>query len=158
MPAADLEPAPGRVPVRDGLFVDVDPPLLVTGRCRSCGHLHFPHRRTCPYCSSERVDESRVPGRGRLWAHTAVTAAPPGYTGDVPYGFGVVELDEGLRVIGRLTEAEPSLLRRGQPMTLVVVPLHTDDDGRTVVTYAFAPSSAEPHGLDGRRPPTGAAT
>jgi len=134
------------VPVRDGLFIDAETPLLVTGRCRACGHLHFPRQRICPYCSSELVEERRISGRGRLWAHTAVTAAPPGYRGEVPYGFGVVELEEGLRVIGRLTEAEPSALRRGQPMTLEVVPLHTDDEGRTVVTYAFAPapSSASP--------------
>lgn len=114
----------------------------MTGRCRSCGHLHFPRQDTCPYCSSELVDERQLPGRGRLWAHTAVTAAPPGYLGEVPYGFGVVELDEGLRVIGRLTEADPSVLHSGQPMTLAVVPLHHDDEGRTVVTYAFSPSSS----------------
>ena len=33
--------------------------------------------------------------------------APPGYTGEVPFGFGVVELPEGLRVITRLTESRP---------------------------------------------------
>lgn len=142
MPAADPERAPARVPVRHGLFVDAEPPLLVTGRCRGCGNLHFPRQRTCPYCSSELVDESRISGDGRLWAYTAVTAAPPGYQGDVPYGFGVVELDEGLRVVGRLTESDPAALSSGQPMALVVVPLHTDHEGRDVVTYAFSPSSS----------------
>ena len=60
--------------------------------------------------------------------------------GEVPFGFGVVELPEGLRVITRLTEAAPSRLVFGQSMRLDVVPLHVDDDGRTVVTYAFTPS------------------
>lgn len=143
MPAAEAPSAPGRVPVRQGLFVDADPPLLVTGRCGHCGQLHFPRQHTCPYCSSEVVDETHLRGRGHLWAHTAVTTAPPGYRGEVPYGFGVVELVEGLRVVGRLTEADPSALRRGQPMTLVVVPLHGDDEGRTVVSYGFAPFRSE---------------
>ena len=35
-------------------------------------------------------------------------APPPGYLGEVPFGFGVVELDEGLRVLGRLTESDPA--------------------------------------------------
>lgn len=77
--------------------------------------------------------------RGRLWAWTAVTAPPPGYRGPVPFGFGVVELPEGLRVVARLTEPDPSRLDYGQPMRLVTAPLHEADDGRTVVTYAFAP-------------------
>jgi uncharacterized OB-fold protein len=63
-----------------------------------------------------------------------VTAAPPGYRGHVPYGFGVVELPEGLRVVTRLTETDPSRLASGQAMQLVLVPLAED-----VVTYAFAP-------------------
>ena len=70
-----------------------------------------------------------------------MTAAPPGYRGDVPYGFGVVELPEGIRVISRLTESDPARLHAGQAMHLVVVPLHVDDDGRQVVSYAFTPES-----------------
>jgi uncharacterized OB-fold protein len=132
----------GRLPVKAGLFVDEDPPALLGSRCRSCGNPQFPRSATCPYCSSQQVDEERFSGPGRLWAHTAVTAAPPGYRGEVPYGFGVVELPEGIRVVGRLTEADPARLRAGQEMALVVVPLHSDDDGREVVTYAFAPTGA----------------
>ena len=68
-----------------------------------------------------------------------MTAAPPGYGGEVPFGFGVVELPEGVRVVTRLTEADPSLLRFGQPMQLEVVPLH-ESEGDAVVTYAFGPA------------------
>jgi uncharacterized OB-fold protein len=78
---------------------------------------------------------------GVLWAWTAVTAAPPGYRGEVPFGFGVVELPEGVRVLARLTESDPSRLQAGQPMGLVVVPLHIDDGGRSVTTFAFAPET-----------------
>jgi uncharacterized OB-fold protein len=79
-------------------------------------------------------------GNGRLWSWTAVTTAPPGYGGEVPYGFGVVELPEGLRVVARLTEADPSRLEAGQPMALVVIPIGVDaESGRPVVTYGFAP-------------------
>jgi uncharacterized OB-fold protein len=58
----------------------------------------------------------------------------------MPYGFGVVELPEGIRVITRLTESDPAELRSGQPMELRVVPLHTDGEGNEVVTFAFAPT------------------
>jgi uncharacterized OB-fold protein len=81
---------------------------------------------------------------GSLWGWTAVTTAPPGYRGEVPFGFGVVELPEGLRVITRLTEPDPERLSFGEPMRLVLVPLHVDEEGRDVVTYAFAPEGHAP--------------
>ncbi len=68
-----------------------------------------------------------------------MTAPPPGYHGGVPFGFGVVELPERLRVITRITEADPARLRHGQAMRLEVVPLHRGENGEAVVTYAFGP-------------------
>jgi uncharacterized OB-fold protein len=125
--------------VRAGLF-EADPPRLLGSRCATCGGRHFPRHDTCAYCSSTDVAPVDLSPTGRLWAWTAVTAAPPGYRGEVPYGFGVVELDDGVRVISRLTEPDPAALHDGQPMQLVIVPLHTDDLGHDVVTYAFAPA------------------
>jgi uncharacterized protein len=127
--------------VHEGLFAD-SPPRLLVSLCPGCGHHHFPRAESCPYCSLPGSLEVELTGEGRLWAWTAVTAAPPGYRGEVPYGFGVVELPEGLRVVGRLTEADPSRLQAGQLMQLVVAPLHTDDDGHPVLTYAFSPGPA----------------
>jgi uncharacterized OB-fold protein len=132
------------VPVQEGLFTTTDPPHLLGGRCTVCGHPHFPHHDVCPYCASDRTEPAELSATGRLWAWTAVTHAPPGYDGPIPYGFGVVELPEGLRVITRLTEADPARLWRDQPMHLVIEPLHTDDAGHHVVGYAFAPDQEAP--------------
>jgi uncharacterized OB-fold protein len=131
-----------RIPVHDGLFRTdaAGSARLVGGRCDACARHHFPRLTTCPYCSAEQVEEVLLSRAGTLWGWTAVTAAPPGYAGEVPFGFGVVELPEGLRVITRLTESVPAHLEFGQPMELVVTPLHTDDEHGVVVTYAFAPS------------------
>jgi uncharacterized OB-fold protein len=127
------------VPVHEGLFTTAadGTARLVAGRCRACGRHHFPRGGTCPYCSGADVEEALLSADGSLWAWTAVTAPPPGYRGEVPFGFGVVELPEGVRVITRLVESDPAALQFGQPMRLSLVPLHTDDEGRTVVTYAF---------------------
>jgi len=127
------------VPVHEGLFATAadGAARLIAGRCRSCGQHHFPRTGTCPYCSAEDVEQTLLSADSSLWAWTAVTAAPPGYQGEVPFGFGVVELPEGVRGVTRLTEADPSKLVFGQPMQLTLDPLHTDDEGRTGVTYAF---------------------
>jgi uncharacterized OB-fold protein len=81
------------------------------------------------------VEPTELSTTGTLWSWTAVTAAPPGYEGEVPFGFGVVELPEGIRVVTRLTESDPAALQQGQPMQLTLSTLHDD-----VVTYAFEAS------------------
>ncbi len=130
------------VAIRPGLFTVADAPRLMGSRCLVCGRSHFPCTTVCPFCGEDDVEETELSSTGTLWAWTGVTAAPPGYRGTVPYGFGVVELPEGLRVITRLTEADPSQLHAGQPMHLVLDALHVDDDGNQVVGYAFAPGGA----------------
>jgi uncharacterized OB-fold protein len=93
---------------------------LIGGFSPSSGHHHFPLAPVCPYTGADDVERATLPTTGTLWAWTAVTTAPPGYDGPIPYGFGIVELDGiGLRVVGRLTESDPSALREGQAMRLV---------------------------------------
>jgi uncharacterized OB-fold protein len=128
--------------VREGLFTDGDPPALLGSRCTVCGNLLFPRVDGCTYCSADDPAPVELAGQGTLWSWTAVTAPPPGYRGEVPFGVGIVELPEGVRVITRLTESDPGALVAGLPMELRVVPLHTDADGNEVVTYAFAPTGA----------------
>jgi uncharacterized OB-fold protein len=107
---------------------------LVGGYSPTSRRHHFPLLDTCPYTGATDVERVLLSRDATLWAWTAVTAAPPGYDGPVPYGFGVVELEaEHLRIITRLREADPAQLAFGQPLTLV-----TDElpDGK--VTWAFA--------------------
>jgi len=109
---------------------------LVGGRCTACGRSHFPPADWCPWCGGDEVDAVTLSTTGTLWAWTAVQAPPPGYDGEVPYGFGVVELPaDGLRVVTRLTEPDPTRLSLGQPVELRSVEL---PDGQT--TWAFGPT------------------
>jgi len=124
-------------PVHEGLFTERH---LIGGRCTSCGRHHFPAAVICPYCGAAEIARVELSETGTLWGWTAVTAAPPGYEGEVPFGFGVVELPEGLRVISRIEEADPARLSFGAPVRFGVVPLRTDEDGTEVVTYTFAPA------------------
>jgi uncharacterized OB-fold protein len=114
--------------------------VLVGGYSPSSGRTHFPRLAACPYTGADDVEEVELPTDGTLWGWTAVTARPPGYDGELPFGFGIVALSDGLRVITRLTVADPDALTFGQPMHLVRDDLQTDDDGTVVVTYAFAPA------------------
>jgi uncharacterized OB-fold protein len=130
--------------VRHGLFREqADGTIrLIGGYSPSSGRTHFPRLPCCPFTGADDVEEVELADHGTLWGWTAVTAPPPGYRGEVPFGFGIVELPDGLRVVTRLTVTDPGALAFGQPMRLVAVPLCEDDDGTLVITYAFAPADA----------------
>jgi uncharacterized OB-fold protein len=123
-------------PVRDGLFT-VDPPALLGSRCPACSRHSFPRSSSCPHCGVPDPEPVALSDTGTLWGWTEVTAPPPGYHGEVPYGFGVVELPEGLRVITRLA-APVEGYTFGQPMQLRLVELPAAD-GDPALTWEFAP-------------------
>jgi len=113
-------------------------PRLVGGFSPTSGLHHFPIAEVCPYSGAADVERRLLSPTGTLWGWTSVETAPPGYAGPVPYGFGIVELPEGIRIVTRLTEPDPSRLAFGQPVRLVVEMMPVTD-GDTAEIYAFAP-------------------
>ena len=135
--------------ITDGLFElhDDGTIALIGGYSPTSGKYHFPLLDTCPYSGATDIETVTLSSDATLWLWTAVTAAPPGYSGPVPFGFGVVELGrEQLRVITRLTESDPAQLTFGQPMRLVAESLPADD-GEPVVTWAFQAQTGGPDGV-----------
>jgi uncharacterized OB-fold protein len=125
--------------IADGLFEvhDDGTITLIGGYSPSSGRFHFPLLSCCPYTGATDVERVTLSSDATLWAWTAVTNAPPGYAGPVPFGFGVVELErEQLRVITRLTEPDPARLEFGQRMRLVAETLATEH-GEPAITWAF---------------------
>ncbi len=134
------------IPIQDGLFTwPSDKPQLIGGHCAECGGWHFPVQDNCPHCAAMTVQPAPLSRRGTLWTWTIQTFAPPvpPYRGPVedftPFGVGYVELPEGLCVQGRLTVSDASKLKIGMPMELTIEPFGVDDEGRAVLSYAFAP-------------------
>lgn len=121
-------------------------PQLIGSRCGSCGATTFPVQDFCPNCSRGDMSELLLPRRGTLVAWTTQGFLPGApYAGRetvetfTPFGIGLVQLDDVIRVEGRLTEGDPSKLRFDMQVELTMVPLFIDDEGDEVVTFAFRP-------------------
>jgi uncharacterized OB-fold protein len=119
---------------------------LVGGRCRDCDSVTFPRPVSCARCGSTEVDEHLLPRRGELWTFTTQGFLPkePYAGGETdesfrPFGVGLVQLGDEVRVEARLTESDPEHLRIGMDMELTIVPFRVDPDGTEVMTFAFAP-------------------
>ncbi|MFB1298024.1 Zn-ribbon domain-containing OB-fold protein [Mycobacterium sp. pW049] len=120
-------------------------PQLIGSECGACGATVFPVQDHCPKCSSAEMAEVLLPRRGTVIAWTT-QGFPPGapYAGPtgkdfVPFGVGLVQLGDTIRVEGRLTENDPAKLTFGQEVELTMIPFTTDADGNEVVTFAFQP-------------------
>ena len=123
-----------------------DEPQLIGGRCPACAAVTYPHQGSCPRCGALGMEEHRLPRRGTLWTWTTQEFLPKepyagGETAETfrPYGVGLVQLGDEVRVEARLTESDPTVLRFGMEVELVVVPFRVEDDGTEVMTYAFRP-------------------
>ncbi|HZE14337.1 MAG TPA: OB-fold domain-containing protein [Mycobacterium sp.] len=121
-------------------------PQLIGSRCGSCGATTFPVQQRCPRCSGADMSELLLPRRGTLVAWTTQGFLPgPPYAGRetaktfTPFGVGLVQLEDVIRVEGRLTENDPARLRFGMDVELTMVPFTTDDEGNEIVTFAFQP-------------------
>jgi uncharacterized OB-fold protein len=139
-----------RVNVVEGLFAETAAgPRLLGTRCTVCGTHYFPRTPRCtnPTCRSASVEEAMLGPKGVLFSYTVQHYPPPApFRYDQPfqpYGVGLVELEQGLRVIA-LLKLDPAALKIGMPLELVIDRLATDEKGRDVVTWKFAP------GGDGR--------
>jgi uncharacterized OB-fold protein len=120
-------------------------PQLIGSRCGACGATTFPVQQRCPRCSAGEMSDVKLPRRGTLVAWTT-QGFPPGapYKGPtgkdfVPFGVGLVQLDDVIRVEGRLTENDPERLQFGMDVELTMIPFTTDDEGNELVTFAFQP-------------------
>lgn len=126
-----------------GDLADGDVPALRGSRCRHCATVTFPAQDSCPRCSATAMATEELPKEGSLWAFTVQGFEPkPPYRGDgpfTPYGVGYVDLGSVL-VESRLTENDPTALHAVERVELRLVPVFTDPDGTTVLTFAFAPA------------------
>ena len=88
-------------------------------RCSDCGRLGFPPKEICPACLGAGAEWVELDGFGRLYSATRVHAGPACFGDDIPYAIGIVDCDEGLRLVTRLLgDAGPEHL--DAPVELVV--------------------------------------
>ena len=80
-------------------------------KCRLCGTLHYPFRMVCKGCKQNdffEFDTVPLPKTGKLLTFTRVYNLPAQYE-VATLGLGIVELDNGMRMLGQLEIDEPEI-------------------------------------------------
>lgn len=135
-----------RVPVAEGLFAETAGDARLLGsRCAGCGTAYFPRSPVChnPDCRDKRIEDAAFGPTGTLWSYSvqAYPPPPPAKYDEpyVPYALGLVDMPEGLRVLGRISTGDVTVLKAGLDVELVIERLYSGPDGNEVTTWMFRP-------------------
>lgn len=133
-----------QVPIIEGLFTwPSDKPQLVASKCKKCGAYFFPKVPYCgnPDCTKDKANMEVTPlsNRGKMYTytiHTAQPAHPFRMEPFKPYGVAMVDVPEGMRVLGMTTTTEG--LKIGQTVEMTVGKLYEDAENE-YITWMWKP-------------------
>jgi uncharacterized OB-fold protein len=77
---------------------------LMGTKCGKCGAFSFPPRADCVECMSGDFEYTELSGKATLHTFTKIVAAPTGFEDMTPYTVGVVDLEEGGRLLAWIGE------------------------------------------------------
>jgi len=118
---------------------------LMGSRCSKCGVLSVPPRSICIKCYGSEMEWVEMKGKGNLATFTCIAIGPPfmikeGYDRKHPYVTGVVELEEGVRVVARIEGmdgSKPETIKIGTPLQVEF--LHRGEGANSTTFLAFRP-------------------
>ena len=94
----------------------------------------------CSACQSRELQREEAPAAGTLYTFTVIRELGRQREGFIPYAVGQVDLHDDLRVMG-IVVAPPDRLSVGMRVRTTLLPQGKDEDGRSLVGYAFAPEA-----------------
>ena len=80
-------------------------------KCRLCGTMHYPFRMVCKGCKQNdffEFDTVPLPKTGKLLTFTTVYNLPAQYE-VATLGLGIVELENGMRMLGQIEIDDPQI-------------------------------------------------
>ena len=98
---------------------------LLIQRCTACGSLRHPTEPACAVCHSFDWDTVEASGRGSVYSFV-VNHYPQVPAFDYPLAVGLIELEEGTRLVANIVEIDPSAIEVG--MRVEVVFIDHDED------------------------------
>ncbi len=91
---------------------------LMAVKCTKCERLFVPPRIVCPDCYSSSFRWTELSGRGKLQTYSVVHIAPKKFNSQVPYTIGIVRLEEGVSLPGRISLDEGMEAKIGMDLTV----------------------------------------
>lgn len=87
---------------------------LIGSKCGNCDEVFFPSRYVCPTCRRiGKIEPYQLNGRGKIVSYSTVHIPPEGFEDEVPYVIAIIELEEGPRITGQITNCSSDKIEIG---------------------------------------------
>jgi len=74
---------------------------ILSYRCKKCGMVSI-KGNVCPFCGSGELEKETAPKEGKVITCTKIFVAPSEFSSEAPYVVALIELFNGMRVMGRV--------------------------------------------------------
>ena len=91
---------------------------VMAAKCSNCGAMSLPPRPVCTKCYSQNLQWIPLSDTGTLLTYTVIYVAPKQFETETPYPVGIVRLDKGLQLLGRIRGVEPNQLKIGMELSI----------------------------------------
>jgi uncharacterized OB-fold protein len=112
--------------------------VLLIQHCTSCGTLRHPPLPACAVCGSLEWDAVESSGRGTVYSYVVVHY-PQVPSFEYPLPIGLIELEEGTRVVANLGDVEPDAIAVGMAVRAEFVD-YDEELSLPVFVPAFVPA------------------
>lgn len=110
---------------------------MVGAKCETCGKYYFPYRSLCSVCRRRgKMVDVQLSGKGKIYSHTTIYSAPTGLENQVPYVIAIVELEEGVKVLGQIDDCDPADVKIGSKVEKIFRIIQKEDP-EGLIHYGF---------------------
>jgi uncharacterized OB-fold protein len=93
---------------------------LLVQQCKICGKNILYPKLFCPFCLSKDLTWIEASGKGKIYSFTVVYSYQPSeFAEDVPYVIGIIDLDEGVRMMSNIVGCNPEGVRCDMDVAVV---------------------------------------
>jgi len=91
---------------------------LEAAKCSQCGKIFFPPRLICDECRAEKFETVILPRNGKIVTYSLINVPASNFSDEAPVVYGVVELENGVKISTQITDCKGDELEIGLPVEL----------------------------------------
>ena len=109
-------------------------------KCSSCGKIFFPPRLICNVCQSKNLEKTKLAETGKVLTYTIIRVPPHQFVDQAPYAVGIVELDDGVKIMGQVVDCDFEDIKIGMKVKIEFRKLFdVGESGILCYGYKFVP-------------------
>jgi len=114
---------------------------ILGNRCEQCDQQYFPPAVVCRKCHGSKFADVEMPKTGKLLSYTQQKESVQGFEDQEPMVFGLLELDNGVRIIAQVVDLPYESLKDGMKLRAVFRRIRVEgESGQIFYGYKFGPS------------------